>query len=302
MPAGEQTRARYPDQTGHVERDGVRTYYEVYGHDGPTIVVLPAWTIFHSRMWKGQIPYLSRHFRVVTFDGRGGGRSDRPGSPADYSTEQIALDALAVMDATGTDRAGILCSSRGAQWALWLATERADRVLCAVFIDAFFPVGLRSLRLRAYLSPALRWLRRPRLPAYPGWLRFNGHYMTSDYAGFLRWFAGQIASDPHSTKIQEDLFRWAAETTGSVAFASATAPAFRTRRELLARARAVSCPVLAIHGTGDRRTPYADGRALARATGGALMPLHGAGHVPYARYPAAVNIALRQFFDAALRG
>ena len=45
-------RARQPDHSGHVERDGVRIFYEVFG-DGPsTLLLLPAWSIAHSRMWK----------------------------------------------------------------------------------------------------------------------------------------------------------------------------------------------------------------------------------------------------------
>ena len=79
-PDGEQTRARYPDESGYVERDGVRLHYEVYGTGEPTVLLLPTWSIIHSRHWKMQIPYLARHCRVVTFDGRGNGRSDRPPS------------------------------------------------------------------------------------------------------------------------------------------------------------------------------------------------------------------------------
>ena len=67
----EQTRARYPDDEGYVERDGVSVFYEVYGEGEPTILLLPTWSIMHSRCWKMQIPYLARHFRVLTFDGRG---------------------------------------------------------------------------------------------------------------------------------------------------------------------------------------------------------------------------------------
>ena len=80
----EQTRARYPDEDGYVERDGVRVFYEVYGSGEPTVLLLPTWSIIHSRHWKAQIPYLARHARVVTFDGRGNGRSDRPATAEAY--------------------------------------------------------------------------------------------------------------------------------------------------------------------------------------------------------------------------
>ena len=102
-PGREQSRARYPDSSGYTKRDGIRLYYEVYGSGEPTVFLLPTWSIIHSRHWKMQIPYLARHCRVITFDGRGNGRSDRPA--AGYSEEEFAADALAVMDATATARA-----------------------------------------------------------------------------------------------------------------------------------------------------------------------------------------------------
>src|SRR3954452_11705907 len=112
----EQTRARHPDASGYVERDGVQSYYEVYGSGEPTVLLLPTWSIIHSRHWKMQIPYLARHCRVVTFDGRGNGRSDRP--EAGYGEREFAADALAVMDHTGTGTAVVVSLSRGAHRAL----------------------------------------------------------------------------------------------------------------------------------------------------------------------------------------
>ena len=76
--AREQTRARYPDADGYVERDGVRVFWEAYGDAPTTFLLFPPSPISHSRLWKAQIPYLSRHFRVVVFDPRGNGLSDRP--------------------------------------------------------------------------------------------------------------------------------------------------------------------------------------------------------------------------------
>ncbi len=130
--AREQTRARYPDSEGYVERDGVRIFYEVYGAGEPTVLLLPTWSIVHSRAWKAQIPYLARHCRVITFDGRGNGRSDRPAGGRAYRPEEFAADALAVMDATDTERVTLVGESCGAQWATILAAdhpERADRIV-----------------------------------------------------------------------------------------------------------------------------------------------------------------------------
>jgi hypothetical protein len=56
-------RACQPSRDGYVERDGVKVHYEVYGDGEPTVLLLPTWSIIHSRHWKMQIPYLARHCR-----------------------------------------------------------------------------------------------------------------------------------------------------------------------------------------------------------------------------------------------
>ena len=89
VPAREQTRARYPDDSGYVERDSVRVHYEVYGSGEPTVLLLPTWALIPSRHWKMQIPYLARHCRVLTFDGRGNGRSDRPVAAHEYEEAEF---------------------------------------------------------------------------------------------------------------------------------------------------------------------------------------------------------------------
>ena len=70
---------------GYLDRDGVRIFYEVYGtRRAHASCCFPTWEIVHSRAWKSQIPYFARHGRVVTFDRRGNGRSDRPAKCAPY--------------------------------------------------------------------------------------------------------------------------------------------------------------------------------------------------------------------------
>ena len=101
----EQTRARYPDETGYVERDGVRVFYEVYGSGEPTFLLLPTWSIIHSRQWKAadSVPRAratasSRSTAAATAAPTARGASEA------YDEREFALDALAVLDATG-DRA-----------------------------------------------------------------------------------------------------------------------------------------------------------------------------------------------------
>ena len=96
------SRALAPPEAGFAEFGGVRVAYEVFGEGEETLLLLPPWSIVHSRFWKLQVPYLARHFRVITFDGRGNGRSDRPDSAGATTGPRVgAGDALAVLDATG---------------------------------------------------------------------------------------------------------------------------------------------------------------------------------------------------------
>jgi pimeloyl-ACP methyl ester carboxylesterase len=298
---GDQTRACYPDAEGFVERDGVRIFYEVYGDGEPTILFLPTWTLIHSRVWKMQIPYFARHNRVVVFDPRGNGRSDRPTDLAAYAESEFAQDAVDVMAETGTDRAVIVSLSRGAQRALLLAAEHPELVSGAIFIGPWFPASrLGGLRWRLMAHPRLRRLAtRPPLVA-KGWGKMNPHYFRTDYGDFVEWFVGKVTAQPHSTKGYEDAVGWAHETDGKTLGLSILAPAAAplTRRDQLELARRVRCPVMVICGTKDKVTPFADARALARATDGRLVPLRGGDHAVEGRRPVAVNLAIREFVES----
>jgi pimeloyl-ACP methyl ester carboxylesterase len=297
----EQTRARYPDEEGYVERDGVRVFYEVYGEGEPTILFLPTWTLLHSRVWKMQIPYFARRNRVVVFDPRGNGRSDRPTALHAYDESEFAQDAVDVMDETGTERAVIVSLSKGAQRALLLAADHPERVSGAVFVGPLFPASpLGGLRWRVMAHPRLRLLANRPPPIAKGWGKLNAHYFRTNYRDFVEWFVGKCTTQPHSTKGFEDGVGWALETDGGTLalsmLADLAAPA--TRRDQLALARRVRCPVVVICGTKDEVTPFADARALARATGGRLVPLRGGDHAIEGRRPVAVNLAIREFLEA----
>src|SRR3954465_14252329 len=125
-------RAREPDVEGVVERDGVRIGYAVYGTAEPTLVLLTSWAIVHMRQWKFQVPYLSRHFRVITVEGRGNGRADRPDREEAYADGEYVDDALAVMDVEGVDRAVLAGLSMGARHALQFAARYPERALGVV--------------------------------------------------------------------------------------------------------------------------------------------------------------------------
>lgn len=283
-----------PLGSGQVTRDGVTVAWDVYG-DGPaTVLLMPTWSIIDSRFWKAQIPYLARHFRVVAFDGRGSGRSSAPvGAPA-YEDAEFAADALAVLDATGTETAVVAALSCGATWAVHLAAAQPARVLG---IFAIAP----SCGLAVAQPERERHAWGQRQATARGWARYNKwHWLEGGFDDFRAFFFSQMFHEPHSTKQIEDCLDWSASITPQV-LADTRAGGLG-----LDGARAVPleplcaevrCPVTVLHGTEDQIRPAAIGVRLAELTGGRLVRVQGAGHGLPAREPVLVNTMLRDFVE-----
>ncbi len=285
-------RACQPLSDGYVERDGIKIFYEVFGAGEPTIMLLPTWSLMHSRQWKMQVPYLARHCRVITFDGRGNGRSDRPMDPDAYAESEFAADAIAVMDATQTERAIIVSFSMGAQRALLLAANHPQRVDAAVFVGPTYPGGGHPRPERTVYS----W--EDELDTDEGWAKYNKHYWLRDYQGFVDFFLSTMFPEPHSTKPIEDGVGWALETTGETLALTDIARHLEPD-EALELARRVRCPVLVVHGDRDGMADVSRGIALAQHTGGQLAVLEGSGHAPHLRDPVKINLLLRDFVKPA---
>ena len=287
-------RARYPDSDGIVVRDRVDIRYERYGEGWPAVLLLPTWSLVHSRHWKMQVPYLARHFTVVCFDGRGSGGSGRPAEASAYSDAEFASDALAVMDAAGIDSAVLVSLSRGALWALRLCAEHPDRVLGSVFIA---PTALLVPPLAERLVQRFNEV----MDHAVGWQTYNAHYWKRHYPEFVTFFAGRIFTEPHSTKPIEDATRWGLKTDGETLAATERGLECTDAAATSRLAAQLACPVLVMHGTQDAVRSYAEGEALAECTGGPLVTLAGAGHFPHVRDPVRVNLLIKQFADGVRR-
>jgi pimeloyl-ACP methyl ester carboxylesterase len=287
-----------PRAEAYVESEGVRIHYEVSGDARPTILLLPTWTVVHKRLWKAQVPYLSRHFRVVSYDGPGNGRSDRPLDPAAYHHDTQVRHALAVLDATGTDRAVVVGLSQAGAWALQLAAEHRDRVLGPVFIGPSLAItdGHPSRVAEGGDPLDLPPSRVPLVERDPveHWAKYDLAYMQGHHEDFLWFFFGMCFPEPHSTKQIEDCVGWGLDTTPDVLAAEAEG-ARPSRQTVEQWCRAVASPVLAIHGSRDMISPPSRAQRIAELTGGACVILEGAGHIPLARDPVKVNLLIRDF-------
>src|ERR1700678_3811506 len=275
-------RARYPDTEGFIERDGVKVGYEVFGAGEPTILLLTSWAIVHARQWKAQVPYLARHFQVITVEGRGNGRADRPGTVEAYRDREYVDDAIAVLDAIGVDRAVVTGLSVGGRHALQLAAWYPERAAGVVAIGAALPWPM---------PPGFDETRED----YEGWDKANRHYWLADYRGWVEFFMSQVFTEPHSTKPHEDGVAWGLDTTAETLLLTAPAAAAPTAADAEAICRQGRWPVLVVHGDQDGIGPYETGVALAHWTGGQLVTVHGGGHAPTLRDPVLANVLIRDF-------
>ena len=287
-------RAKLPVKDGYVERDGVKLYYEIYGDGAETMVFLPTWTIVHSRVYKGQLPYFSERFRCITFDGRGNGKSDRPSDAAAYTLGNHLADALAVMDATDAGQAIVVGLSFSGMLTCVLAAYHPERVKAAILAATAASVGPSY----PYMTPQHFMTRQEQ---FEGWNKYNREHWLTNYPDFTEHFINNVFSEPHSTKQIEDGIGWANDTTGLVLAKTVEArlipPGFDVGEEML---RKIRCPVLMIHGDNDQIQPHARAKLVAEVTGAELVTLRGCGHNPLGRYPAKCNALIVDFLDRRL--
>lgn len=288
------SRAVLPDRTGVAVRDGVEIAWSSYGAGSPTLLLMPTWSIVPSRMWKAQVPYLARHFRVVTFDGRGSGASGRPTGAAAYADVEYAADTLAVMDDAGVDRAVLVALSCGGTWSVHVAAGHPDRVEGLFSIAPACGLGIHDADREEF-----GWSDRH--PHARGWAKYNKHYwLEGDYEDFLRFFFAKMYTEPHSTKQIEDSVAWGLDvapqtlvdtTAGRLGCDGATCASVEPL------CAGVKCPVLVVHGTDDQVRGHRIGERLAELTGGELVLAEGSGHGLPAREPVWVNHLIRGFAE-----
>lgn len=281
-------RAIQPRHSGYATNsdDGVRSFYEVFGPEGAerTIVFLPTWMMVHSRVWKMQVPYFAgQGFRVVTFDPRGNGKSDRPESG--YSTAAVARDTLAVFDELEIERAVVVGISAGGRWGIPFVAENLERVSQLVLIAPGVNLsGGSRHNLDAFLNEP---------PDREGWNKYNAIHWREDYPDFARWFTSNIFVEPHSTKAIDDAVNWALETSPEILISSmleSPAPG------IAEQAASITCPTLIIYGDHDqivsRESIDALHEIMPRST---LVIAEGSGHSPMARDPVWANLLIHDF-------
>ena len=240
------------------------------------------------------VPFLSRHVTVVTTDGRGTGRSDRPHDRDRYAPDEVAADMVAVLDAAGISDVVVVAHCHATAWALQLAADHADLVAGLVLIAP----GIGVAAGHEYtVEPERRWPDDVADPTEWG-MRNRQFWRTDDgYRKWVEFFFDQQLPEPHSTKHYEDTVSWALDTEPEAMIAEREGRRAPNGSEAEELCRRVQCPTLVIHGSDDRCQPLERGRRVAELSGGELIVLDGAGHLPHCRDPVKVNRLIKPFVD-----
>lgn len=261
-------------------RQGVRLWKASVGAGAPVLMI--SGLGYSAWCWDELRDELRGHWRVLTFDNRGTGRSDKP--PAPYSIPMLADDAAGVLDAFGIDRAHVIGHSMGGYIAQTLALNHPQRVRSLTLIGtspggaASQPVPAETQQAwtaAAQLAPQDYARRTMPLSFAPGWT--DAHPREFD-----RYLARRL-------EFPTPAECWLAQYNACVEFIVEGVPVEHLR-----------VPALVMHGDADRVVPFENGRQLAqRLPGARWLPIEGAGHLPYLEDPPGVAAAIREFLRGA---
>ncbi|TGQ64174.1 alpha/beta fold hydrolase [Mesorhizobium sp. M00.F.Ca.ET.186.01.1.1] len=251
-------------RTRYVEVDGIHIAYQTIG-DGPADIVLVPGFISHvERIWEDRncrawLTDVSRLGRLILFDRRGMGLSDRVG--ARPTVEATAQDILAVMNAAGSRRALLIGASEGGPGCIHFAFDHPDR-LNGLILWGSLAKGSHAPDYPFALTTAQYALWQRRLLA--GW----------GSPAEIETFAPSVADDRQARAWWAGLLR-AASSPGAVA---GLLEALRDAdvRPLLSK---VSAPTMVLHRTADRAVRIEAGRYLAaRIPGARFVEVRGDDH------------------------
>lgn len=240
------------------DRGSHKLYFETLGRDDAPPVLLVMGLGLSSRGW-GTLPErLATHFRVVTFDNRGTGRSTR--TAAMFRVVDLADDAAAVLDAAGLERAAVFGISMGGMIAIELALRHAARVH-ALALGCTYGGYLRSQKASA--SALVDFVRAI---ASPG-------------RGTRETTARLLVSPEYYARERDAFHDWLARTEPADLGTALRQVAAVLRHDTEARLHELSAPTLVLSGDADRLVPAENSRRLARNIAHArLALLRGAGH------------------------
>jgi pimeloyl-ACP methyl ester carboxylesterase len=253
-----------------LDRDGVKLHYEVAG-DGPALILTHGYSST-GEMWAGQVEPLAEHFKVITWDMRGHGRSDYSDDQSQYSEAATVADMAALLDAAGAKQAIVGGLSLGGYMSLAFHATHPQRTRALLIIDT--GPGYKNDQARdGWNENAIRRAERYEADGLPGLAKASAEVRLArhrDATGLARAARGMLTQ--RNARVIESL-------------------------------PTVGVPAIVIVGANDTPFLAASDYMAAKIPGAKKAVIPDAGHSANIDQPAAFNKALLGFLkDAGLTG
>jgi 3-oxoadipate enol-lactonase len=257
--------------------DGTRIHYEVTGKSGATPVLMIQGLGASKNAWNLQRIAMATRFRIISFDNRGAGRSEKPTEP--FTLEQMADDALAVLDAAGIETAHVVGASMGGVISQIVAVK--------------YPHRVRSLTLVCTACRNHPW----RQELLQSWAK------TAEEKGMIEVGkeAAQWVMSPRSFRRLVPAFTWMgplAALRPRHSFVSQIDAILNTREDLVDQLSTITAPTMVIVGNQDILTPRGDSEEIAeRIPNSELVVISGAAHGLMMEHSSTFNKILIEFLQ-----
>jgi 3-oxoadipate enol-lactonase len=257
--------------------DGTRIHYEVTGKSGATPVLMIQGLGASKNAWNLQRIAMATRFRIISFDNRGAGRSDKPTEP--FTLEQMADDALAVLDAAGIETAHVVGASMGGVISQIVAVK--------------YPHRVRSLTLVCTACRNHPW----RQELLQSWAK------TAEEKGMIEVGkeAAQWVMSPRSFRRLVPAFTWMgplAALRPRHSFVSQIHAILDTHEDLVDQLSTITAPTMVIVGNQDILTPRGDSEEIAeRIPNSELVVISGAAHGLMMEHSSTFNKILIEFLQ-----
>jgi 3-oxoadipate enol-lactonase len=255
--------------------DGIRVHYEVFGRPNAPAVLMIQGLGADKHGWDMQRFVLAARYRVIALDNRGAGRSDKPFGH--YSLEQMADDAISVLDAVDVERAHVVGASMGGAISQIVALKHPDRV--------------RSLTLACTACRNHPW-REELLTSWA--TRASEQGMGAMTREAARWVIG-----PRSFRRLLPAFGWLgplAMGRPTHAFVAQVRAILATDETMADQLSTITVPALIMVGNQDILTPRGDSEELAdRLPNAELVVISGAAHGFMVEHATTFNRVLLEF-------
>ena len=255
-----------------------RLYYEIHG-EGEPLLLHPGFGCTVEIYWRNIEP-LSRDFRVIVFDPRGAGRSDAVSE--DLTMQDLAQDAVALLDVVGAAAANVFGTSFGGMVAQHIAIQYPTRVRKLV-------LGCTTPGGAAHVMPPAENMARFMAAsdiADPVEAMRSTYFINYSDEFASEWdpvLVGRARANEHLRSTPEG-------RAGQV-------HAIRAH-DTVERLRDIVCPTLIAHGTDDGTVPVDNGKYLARRIRGSTLRLYPGGrHLFFTECADALNEDIRAFLQ-----